>query len=71
MSGYQEWKGANKYSGKYFSILGDSISTLDGYNPEGHLVFYAKDICRQIQIQGIKDTWWGKVIDFFDGKLRQ
>jgi len=42
MSGYQEWKGANKYSGKYFSILGDSISTLDGYNPEGHLVFYAK-----------------------------
>jgi lysophospholipase L1-like esterase len=69
MSGYQEWKGTNKYSGKFFSILGDSISTLDGYNPEGYRVFYTKDICRQIQIQGIEDTWWGKVIDFFDGKL--
>ena len=32
-----------KYSGKYFSVLGDSISTFEGYNPADYAVFYDRD----------------------------
>ena len=28
------------YENRYFSILGDSLSTLSGYNPEECAVFY-------------------------------
>lgn len=34
-----KWQYHNKYYGKQFSILGDSISTLAGYNPKGYKVF--------------------------------
>ncbi|MBQ7647236.1 MAG: SGNH/GDSL hydrolase family protein, partial [Clostridia bacterium] len=57
------------YSNKYFSILGDSISTLDGYNPEGYKLFYTGE---RRDISGVKkesDTWWGQVIKHFKGKL--
>lgn len=30
----------NRYFGKHFSILGDSISTYEGYNPYDYKVFY-------------------------------
>ena len=57
------------YKSKYFSILGDSISTLAGYNPQGYEVFYKWDKMLQAGIFEAKDTWWGKVIDELGGKL--
>lgn len=66
---YLGWKDKNKYSGKQFSILGDSISTLDGYNPKGYEVFYRGDNCQMSGVTNMTDTWWGKVIDFFGGEL--
>ena len=32
---------------KKISILGDSISTLEGYNPRNYKVFYAGDTCKR------------------------
>lgn len=66
---YYNWKRTNKYFGKQFSILGDSISTLIGYNPRGYHLFYADDICEKTGVREMRDTWWGKVIDYFGGEL--
>ncbi len=66
---FQDWQKNNKYSGKTFSILGDSISTLNGYIPEGYKAFYEGGICRKSGVNSPEDTWWGKVINFFGGKL--
>lgn len=66
---FKYWLGNNKYFGKQFSILGDSISTLDGYNPRGYNVFYKENNCEKSAVREISDTWWGKVIDFFGGEL--
>ena len=59
----------SKYSGKLFSVLGDSISTLEGYNPPEYAVFYNwHNKC----ISGVfapSDTWWGRVIDALGGQL--
>lgn len=66
---YQGWKSSNKYYGKQFSILGDSISTISGYNPNGYKVFYDGENCEKSGVKEMKDTWWGKVIDFFGGEL--
>lgn len=69
-SHYENWvEYHNKYFGKQFSILGDSISTLDGYNPRGYNVFYKEDNCEKSGVKQMSDTWWGKLIDFFGGEL--
>lgn len=68
-SDYDSWKWKNKYYGKQFSILGDSISTLAGYNPKGYKVFYDDENCEKSGVKEMQDTWWGKVIDFFGGEL--
>ncbi len=57
------------YCGKKFSIVGDSISTLEGYNPKDYKVFYAEDTCIISGVRELQDTWWGKVITFFGGEL--
>ena len=66
---FKYWVENNKYFGKQFSILGDSISTLDGYNPRGYNVFYKENNCEKSAVREMSDTWWGKVIDFFGGEL--
>ena len=51
-----------------FSIMGDSISTLGGFIPQGWRCHYEGEV----SIAGIKsdkDTWWGKVIMHFGGHL--
>lgn len=58
-----------KYENKYFSILGDSISTLAGYNPPEYAVFYDWENKRLAGIFAPEDTWWGKVINTLGGKL--
>lgn len=51
-----------------FSILGDSISTLNGYTPTDG-VFYHTALSQNTGIASVADTWWMKVIDGFGGKL--
>ena len=46
------------YNGKNISILGDSISTFNGYIPEGNASYYPAGT-----VQSVSDTWWKKLID--------
>lgn len=58
-----------KYKNKYFSILGDSISTFEGCSEPKGAAYY--DMARKMGT-GIctqADTWWGRVIDSLEGKL--
>ena len=41
------------------SIMGDSISTYDGYIPEGFVVFYPLNG----EVQDVSQTWWMKLLD--------
>lgn len=59
----------DKYRGKFLSILGDSISTLEGYNPQGFNVFYEGENCLRSGVLGYKKTWWGQVTDYFSGRF--
>lgn len=51
------------------SILGDSISTYEGYNPYGYEVYYKADAAYENGITSVNDTWWWQVIDSLDGEL--
>ena len=51
------------------SILGDSISTLDGYNPPDFAVHYAGSVKFETDVFNPLDTWWGQVIDALGGEL--
>lgn len=66
---FVKWQVQNPFYKKQFSILGDSISTLDGYNPKGYNLFYIGDSCDRTGVHEMRDTWWGKVIDYFGGEL--
>ena len=66
---YYAWREKNPYYGKRFSVLGDSVSTLEGFNPRGSRVFYDESRRESSGIWEMGDTWWGKVIDFFGGEL--
>ena len=59
------------YKGKYFSVVGDSISTLSGYIPEGYALYYDDEKKRTAEIERWTDTWWGQIISRLDGKLLQ
>lgn len=48
-----------RYKGKKISVIGDSISTLEGHNPENYKVFYTKEKCALAGIGSAGDTWWG------------
>ncbi len=55
-------------SGQFYSIIGDSISTLRGYHPAFCKAFYMQhpeSMCSGIARPS--DTWWAKVIRHFDG----
>lgn len=79
-SSFTNWQSENPYFGKQFSVLGDSISRLEGFTPEKNIGsfcihtpnppgFYKKKNSEQTGIIDKKDMWWGKVIDFFGGEL--
>ena len=57
------------YKNKLFSILGDSISTFEGYSEPYDAGFY--DAIRKCQsdILRCQQTWWGQVIDYLGGEL--
>ena len=54
---------------RQISIIGDSISTYEGYNPPGYAVYYKEDIVYDNEIESVNDTWWKKVIDGLCGEL--
>lgn len=64
-----EWQKNNKYYNKEFSIIGDSISTLSGYNPKGYKIFYSDEIHNKSAIYNMDDTWWGRLINMLGGEL--
>ena len=59
------------YENKFFSVLGDSISTLEGRIPPEYSVYYDWDHCCMANIFSITDTWWGQVIEKLGGFLLQ
>lgn len=66
---FLQWQYHNPYFGKQFSVLGDSVSTLAGYNPKDYSVFYKDNVCDKANVRDMDDTWWGKVLAFFHGEL--
>ena len=66
---FKQWQKENPYFGKQFAILGDSCSTLEGFNPRGYQVYYQNQTCEETRVRDMPDTWWGKVIGFFGGEL--
>ncbi|MDO4183006.1 MAG: SGNH/GDSL hydrolase family protein [Coriobacteriia bacterium] len=52
-----------------FSIVGDSISTFEGYNPEGWAVYYQSPQCETTGVLRVEQTWWHRVIAHFGGTL--
>ena len=59
----------NDYQGKYFSVLGDSVSTLERHSIPEHAAYYTHRNCLETGIFIPSDTWWGQVIDALGGKL--
>ncbi len=57
------------YKGKYFSVVGDSISTLLGYIPEGYALYYDEEKKETAKIGQWTDTWWGQIISRLGGEL--
>ena len=51
------------------SILGDSISTYEGYNPRDYKVYYKDERLLENELENVKDTWWMRVIEALDGTL--
>ena len=49
---------------KFVSIMGDSISTFSGFNPEGYSVFYDEYNSHRNSMTSVYDTWWAKVNQF-------
>ena len=66
---YHSWRQNNPYFGKQFSVLGDSLSTLEGFHPRGNPAYYDATRREKTGVGEMGDTWWGKVIDFFGGEL--
>jgi len=58
-----------RYREKYFSVLGDSISTLDGYSQPSDMAFYAGMEKFKADVFSPEDTWWGRVIDALGARL--
>ena len=58
-----------EYKSKYFSVLGDSISTLFGYSEPLDAAFYTTANRYESGVYYPEDTWWGRVIEAFGGKL--
>lgn len=46
---------------RYVSIIGDSISTYEGFNPSGYAVFYDSQMQKKNSLTCVYDTWWAKV----------
>jgi len=61
---YEE--GTNNYTGKTFSIIGDSISTYEGYIPSSFPAFYPSATG---DVNDINKTWWMQTLNKLGGSL--
>lgn len=59
----------NPYEGKWFSVIGDSISTLEGYVPDDYPVYYVGETALLNGVLTPEDTWWGRIISHLGGRL--
>ncbi len=59
MAGVDALTDAAGLAGTSFSILGDSISTFQGYNPVGYSVYFPE----YGEVAHVEDTWWQRVAD--------
>lgn len=57
------------YKGMLFSILSDSIGTLEGYSVPYDATFYQGEKKLEANIFLPQDTWWGQVIEDLGGEL--
>lgn len=57
------------YKGAKVSILGASISTFNGYIPEGYSVYYPHTTSNPNPVLDVNDTYWMKFIDAIGGEL--
>lgn len=53
----------------YVSIMGDSISTYEGFIPEGYAVFYDESACARNGLESVHDTWWMQVLEALGADL--
>ncbi len=60
---------SNDHRKKFFSILGDSISTFEGYSVPESAVYYDMEHKLSSGVLTVGDTWWGQVIKHLDGEL--
>ncbi len=51
------------------SVIGDSISTYESFNPEGYSVFYDSQMQYINGLSSSEDTWWAQVISALHGDL--
>jgi len=49
---------------KYVSVVGDSISTYEGFVPNGYVVFYDEETQYANGLSSVYDTWWAQVNQF-------
>lgn len=59
----------NNCKAKYFSLLGDSVSTLDGYSEPDFASYYSGERKAYADVFAPADTWWGQVIAALGGEL--
>ena len=59
----------NNYKDKYFSVLGDSISTFEGYSIPKDCEFYKMPQKLMSGVTKVSDTWWCGVIESLGGKF--
>ena len=59
----------DRYKNKYFSILGDSISTFEGSSQPENAVHYTLATKMASHVATVLDTWWGRVIEDLGGIL--
>lgn len=50
------------------SVLGDSISTFEGFSPVFN-AFYTQDYAMSTKVYSVEETWWMQVIHALDGAL--
>lgn len=51
------------------SVLGDSISTWEGFNPPEYPVFYQKEKLAELGMKSVRQTWWAEVIRVLGAEL--
>ena len=59
----------DNYKNKTFSILGDSVSTLEGYSTPEYCAFYDTDKKLESGVITPQDTWWGMVVSALGGRV--